>query len=522
MSSTATIGPKSGWLDHSIPQGFVDGRARWIYWIGFAAGVAWCLWQMLASRGWLQDDELSHYLISASVWEHPQHLWQSWTRPGRNLFHVIPAHFGLLPARLWTLAWSALAVWWLTRFAQRAGLRSSHWLSWLIWFQPWFVELSWPVLTQGPFFVAFVGGLALHQRGRPALAGLCFGYLATVRHEGIVLSALWGLAVSLEPGGLLHRAFGRWLPWGGLESGWGAALRRDALLALATLAPLLALNLGSWAFTGAMPLQQLLEPKPEGKEEIYGRGTLWHFGPMVLALGGTFLVLLGVAGWREAWRRRAGLWLLSGLAAAWFLTHTLIYWKGLFASGGYYHFLEPVLAPALAVAGVCGLDAIGASGWWRVGLRWLAVAAVTLTGLLLLHRQIDYWPAQPGERGVVLLGHQLRVRRLQLFGPVLRPADFETAILDACRWVDANRPEAPLRCAHVAAAYARPGRPAWNEYGDVESVERVLPVDGLFLYEPKYAAEHYQVTTRLLERCGYEPIRDFGAGVVLWERREIR
>ena len=108
-------------------QGSWTGRERAFVLAAFTAGLGWNLFVLLNSPGWSLDDELSHYLRSRSVWENPALIFDSWTRIGRNVFHFLPAHFGLTAARVWTLAFAALSVLITTSLAAKLGARRA-WL----------------------------------------------------------------------------------------------------------------------------------------------------------------------------------------------------------------------------------------------------------------------------------------------------------------------------------------------------------------------------------------------------------
>ena len=69
-------------------------QERWLMWSSILVGVAWILYRLLASTGWILDDEISHYLFSKSVWENSDQIFNHWTRPGRNLLHCFAAPFG--------------------------------------------------------------------------------------------------------------------------------------------------------------------------------------------------------------------------------------------------------------------------------------------------------------------------------------------------------------------------------------------------------------------------------------------
>jgi len=415
-------------------------RQRLFFWATLAAGLGWCAVVMFTSPGWSLDDELAHYLRSRSVWENPALIFDTWTRIGRNLFHVLPAHFGLTAARLWTLAFAGLAVILTAKLATQLGSRRAWLVPLLLCFQPWFVELSWGVLTQLPFLLFLVAGIWALTRQRLCLSGLCFGFLPLIRHEGIALTALW---IALVAGrAIFHRP----------------AWRRTTTALAFSAPPMVAYNLAAWACLGAFPLRLFFAAKPT---EIYGHGAPWHFIPISILPAGIFTVALTAVGLPTVCRQWKTTWPLV-FYPAYFALHSFIYWRGLFASGGYYQFLMP-MAPGLAITALFGVDAI--LDRQRRRLATVLLVGAVLQGLLLLHLWRDGHPhfAVPRE-------------------PLVPALDAALA------WQKSERPHAPaVVCHHIYAAY----REDWIETPARRAREATpssdLPVGAVILWEEKYA-----------------------------------
>lgn len=447
-------------------------------------GFLWCLIYLLVSTGWSLDDELSHYLRSRSVWENPTLIFDAWTRIGRNLFHVLPSHFGLTVARIWTLCFAALAVWLTALLAARLGARRAWLVPLALWFQPWFVELSWGVLTQTPFMVSLLAGIWFLSGQRLALSGICFGLLPLIRHEGIALLGLWALVVTVDC--LLRRRF----------LGWIAAGAASAL-------PLAAYNLAAWIWIGELPSRIYFDAKPT---EIYGSGTLWHFIPICLFPAGIFTVVLAAIGLPRCVRDWKTFWPLL-FYPAYFVLHSLIFWKGLFASGGYYHFIMP-LAPGLAIAAVFGADALldRGKGWSRA-LAWSLCVGLVLQGVALIHvLAMQAWAKVPPQMG-------------------LAPEPIHQAVQQGLDWQAVNRPgSAPIVCHHIYAAFARD----WIETEQQRALfglsAEQLPVGALVIWENKYS----EITGLPIEDftkagSGWSEIATFGNGMVrVFEKNAAR
>ena len=418
-----------------------------VFLASFFGGFLWCLFYLLMSTGWSLDDELSHYLRSRSVWENPPLIFDAWTRIGRNIFHVLPAFLGLTAARIWTLLFAALAVWLTTLLAARMGAQRAWLIPLALWFQPWFVELSWGVLTQTPFLLALLGGIWFLSGQRLAWSGFCFGLLPLIRHEGIALLGLWAVAVTVVC--FLRRRFVSWIAAGA-----------------ASAIPLAAYNLAAWICLGEIPSRIYFDAKPT---EIYGSGPLWHFFAVCLVPAGLFTLALAVLGLPRCAREWKRCWPLL-FYPAYFALHSVIFWKGLFASGGYYHFLMPI-APGLAIVAVFGFDALLDRGLvWAKALAVFSGVGLVVQGGVLLHvLTMQYWAKVPPQLG-------------------LAPEPIHVAIKQALDWQIVNRPEAkPIICHHIYAAFARD----WIETPEQRALFGLtaaqLPAGALVIWENKYS-----------------------------------
>lgn len=407
--------------------------------------------------------------------ENPALIFDAWTRIGRNLFHVLPAPLGLPATRIWTLFFAAGAVWLTTLLAVRLGVKRAWLIPLALWFQPWFVELSWGVLTQTPFLVALLAGIWFLSGRRLAWSGFCFGLLPLIRHEGIALLGMWALAVLVE-----------------------RIVARDPLALLpaaaASALPLAAYNLAAWMCLGELPSRIYFDAKPT---EIYGSGPLWHFFAVCLVPAGPFTLVLAalglprcVRGWRSCWP------LL--FYVAYFGLHSVIFWKGLFASGGYYHFLMPV-APGLAIAAVFGADALlDRRKAQTIVLARVLLAGLVLQGLVLVHvLAMQYWAGIPPQIG-------------------LAREPIHQALQEALDWQAAHRPRAaPIICRHVYAAFSRDWRetPARRALSGLTPAQ--IPATALVIWENKYAdVTGLPLTEFVRPGSGWREVATFGRGTV--------
>jgi len=444
---------------------------RIFFYASLAAGLAWSAFVMLASTGWSLDDELAHYLRSHSVWQNPALIFDSWTRVGRNLFHVLPAYFGLAAARWWTLAFAGLAVVLTTLLAGRLGVRRSWLVPLALCFQPWFAELSWGVLTQTPFMLALVGGILALVCRRLILSGLCFGFLPLIRHEGLALMGLWGVL-------LLVRAILRQEEW-----------RPVILAGVASAVPLVVYNVSAWLCIGELPSLIFLSAKPT---ELYGHGTLWHFIPISILPAGVFTLVLAAIGLPAILRDWRVTWPLV-FFPTWFVLHSVIFWKGLFASAGYYHFLMPA-APGLAIAAVYGANTLFA----RASLAASRIAFILLGGLVVQSLLMLHFWHSPFKPRVTLVRD-----------PITRTIDAALA------WQKEQRPKAPVViCHHIYAAFHE----QWVETPARRALDvtppGALPVGAIVIWEDRYADVTGLPLAALRKDPAWSECQDFGGGSV--------
>jgi hypothetical protein len=296
------------------------------YWLMFGVGLVWTAQICLGSTSSILDDEVGHYLFSRDSFLFPLNLLNGWGKPVNTLVYAVPAQGGLLAARLFSLLMSAATVLVATRLAAAVGVRYLFLVPALLWFQRWFNQLGFTVLTEVPFALWLTSGTFFWAVERYTWASCFASLLPLTRHEGIALTGLW----------FLYMLF-----------------RRDWLAAAITLLPTLAVNILD-LLTGGVGYTVFLNPKPTVR---YGQGDWLHFVRPLRTEIGTLIIIFAAVGavygayWLKGRRR-----LVLGFVV-YAALHTVLYRFGLFASGGYSFFLLPT-APAFAVAGAIGLESI--------------------------------------------------------------------------------------------------------------------------------------------------------------------
>ncbi len=225
-----------------------------------------------------------------------------------------------------SLALSALTVYLTLRIAQNSKIQSWFLIPLFLWFQPWFLDSAFEVLTEIPFTLFLVLGIFLWQRNHLAFSALAFGALPLLRHEGIALTGVLFLYMAVQ-------------------KKWRTAL--IAMLPLAFYNALFFIILKQW------PFSIYLQSSPT---EFYGQGSWWHYLPRLVYYAGIPVSLLSVFGLISLWKNKENFIYFIAFIT-YFLIHVIIFRFGLYASGGYSIFLLP-LAPALAISAAAGFDSL--------------------------------------------------------------------------------------------------------------------------------------------------------------------
>ena len=367
---------------------YSPGRAPLSRWLVPALALGFSLAMAGFSRGFLELDELAHFLFARAVWHDWRQLVNVWARLGPTGLYALAAPLGIVGPRLVAVAVTALTASGTSLLLQHF-LRDAHGgffrrhataCAWLLLFaQPCFLLNSFTVMTEMPLACAWVWALvALVRWRRGALAGLLLGMGGLMRPEGWLAIAAWPVILAC---------------FSGLFAGPRPARRLGSLLLSMFLAVLPAgvwylLWMAAWhdpqRFTGTWPW-------PAASQ--YGRnGLLFVLSSLVvLAVWMWAPVLLGA--W-TCWKNRVqspGAWYLVALpAAAFFLFHATAGTWGLFGSLSLPRYFVAV-APQIAILAVLGLVRLEPRAGRALPMVVVALALLPLAALTAL----GYLPMRP-------------------------------------------------------------------------------------------------------------------------------
>jgi hypothetical protein len=426
-------------------------------WLTAVGGLSWAALLLLASRGTLLDDEVTHLLIARDAWQDPKLILSVWGRTANTLVFMPVAPFGLTAARVAALALSCVIVFLTVRLARCFHVEWPWVTPLLLLFQPWFAQWSFQALTEIPFTLFMIAGWVLLLERHPIIASVAIGLLPLIRHEGILLLGLW-VAMS--------------------------AWRRQWSAAMAGLVPLAVYNAVSLGTTGFLPASVYFAPKPT---EMYGSGGWLHYAMPLVSGVGTPVALLAIFGLPTMLRSSpARLFLVWNVIYV--AMQVVIFRFGLFASGGYLVFLLPV-APLVAIMAAHGL---------RELLSLVRAAHVTLrleraAGVLL-----------------VLVVTLLVVKGGLAASPIPRD-QYQTPLEQAAAWIrDEGLNKSPVVATHVWFYYYLPLR-----VGTAAPPLASLPVGTVLVWDSKYSEPQGWTLRRLSDpESGWEFLQQFGSGDV--------
>ncbi len=427
-----------------------------IYWLILIGGVLASLLIWARSPGSPLDDEVAHIVMARNAWNYPEFLLHVWGRVGNTLIYMAPSLFGLNGARLMSLVLSAATVLVTTEVAREMGLKRLYLIPLMLWFQPWFLSLSFIALTEIPFMWFMILGIYLCLRDRYGGAALMAGILPLIRHEGIALTGLWFLYL------LANRQ-------------WRASLLCWLPLIAYNLIYLVVLQVPF----NQTPLMLYFQPQPT---TAYGSGSLFHFIPFTIVAIGPPIFLTSLRGVHVALSRpsRGGLLLLS--YAAYFVLHTLIYHFGLFASGGYGIFLFP-MAPCMAILAALGVDTLFARADTLRRPRGILPAA-----------RIP--PLVRGLTVALVLG-------VALFAPSWPRSNEQAAVQAAAGWLKAHQVDkATVMASHAWFFYEYFYDDAWTtKQGWALKLDLgTLPAGTVLVWDAHYSSESGQISLGDLQK----------------------
>ena len=303
-------------------------------------------------------DSYNHYLISRFSFQHPELFMHQWGKPFFTLLSSPFSQFGFIGIKFFniilTLSTAYVGYKIIGRYSEK-----NNWLSVVfICCSPIFFYCTFSGLTEILFAFMLVMSIWLYLDNKTALAFLLISFHPFVRSEGFLMLPLFGLLA------IANRQF-KYIP----------------LLALGTLTYALAgfiiYNDINWVFASNPYLQA---------GDVYGHGGPFHFigkneellgePQVILFLIGTCLICYRFIKNFKSKNEQVLFFLILGSFGAYFIAHSIFWWKGIFGSLGLTRVFGGV-GPVAAIVAYFGFQ--GLIHYEKLNLKfrqWLSVLFV--------------------------------------------------------------------------------------------------------------------------------------------------
>ena len=445
--------------------------------------------------GFVEMDEVCHWLQARYAPRHPFLFASIWARPLFVLLYTLPAQLPFNLTRVFSLLIAALIGLQAYRLAR---MRDIPWPSMAFLFtaaQPLFIQQSYTVMTELCLGLLLALGLVHWENKHRNLSCLFISLTPLSRPEGFFLGPLWFLMV-----------------WFDRSSKVTAKLKRTGLLLF---------GLALWAFLSWLgtgnPLW-FVQNFPWGYHGRWGSATILDYVLRLPRFASPPILILALLGVFVIRRYRLGL--------AYFLTlfilvlHSILWSGGYFGSAGYLRYLVPV-SPLLGLCAAAGFSALlsgssrlgylltrRASGLWAptAGLIILVLSAWSYS----LHLRIHPIPI-PQERPEAVVYREMDVflspRTPGPLGPLTpRPlvfcSDFHFYFL--------TRSD-PWAMGMTNREYLRFIR---NDQLMLPDLLKTLPSGSYVLYDRDWMGSYSGLTENGLIGLGFEPVLDQPLGEV--------
>ncbi|HDY65671.1 MAG TPA: hypothetical protein ENH84_05520 [Phycisphaerae bacterium] len=452
------------------------------------------------SDGVYMDDDITHYHFARDGWGNINALLNRWARPGYNIPTALVAHFfGLPGCRVFSALQTAAIAWFAYAIARRligANIYAALAVA-LVWVQPITFRLATTTLTETTGGVYLTIGVWLYLRGNRIWGCGVLSLMFVARDETMALGPIVAAAVILDA---LREAGGDWRKM--LRTGWVWACAGATVWAPGAY----------WTAAWVMQLPPDASPLSifsRGYSAEYGSGVWYWFLGIWTEQASVGVLALGVGGAVYLGRKA---WFISGLVWGLVVLHSVIFARGMFASGGYSRFLVPI-SGLLGVLGAAGLKAVlferrrsivavvfvCAAGWLLlvsymferyVAFRFtlalgLILAAAGVLAVVVRRPGFVRWWGRVAIAVMLLLsvGHFAAVTR-----PLrLSDSNMHNAIVDVLRDLEKSpHADKPALSLHVMIRHLRPGT---ETAAGIETATRKWQTAAsgtLFFWESKY------------------------------------
>lgn len=276
-------------------------------------------------------DSIQHYLIARYSFEHPELFFDHWGKPLFTLLASSFSQFGFFGICLFNITCATVTGLVAYKTANLIEPRRSWLAPVFVLFAPIYYVTLISGLTEPLFSLVLITGVYFCLKQKILIAGIIVSFLPFVRTEGFLLLPLFALVFVTQ---------------------------RKYTLCLLLFTGTIIYSVAGWFHYHT--LFWIWSENPyKGAEDIYGRGSLFHFiGKNEFILGTPLVILfaLGIINYVMSKRKPslAELLLIPGIFFIYLAAHSVFWWKGLYSSLGLIRVMAGVtpLAGLLALKGV--------------------------------------------------------------------------------------------------------------------------------------------------------------------------
>jgi len=334
--------------------------------------MTWLAFNTNGTGDW--GDAIFHYLFSRYAFEHPENFLNHWAKPVFVFFTAPIAQSGFIALKLFNIAMLISSIWITWLVAKELKIRNAWFIVFSIMAAPMSSYLTLSGLTEPMFAFWLIVGIYALVKEHFILGVLWLSFLPFVRSEGLIVFCVlvlyllikkkWFLLPLLAVGHVIYGIAGHFY----YEDFW-------------------------WIFN-KMSYATL--------DGAYGSGRLWHFADKMHQVLGDFQPILLVIGllagfvhWVQFCRgervfTKEKIWLIYGIAVAFFIAHTIFWYAGIFNSFGLLRVMIGVL-PLFAIIILEGVNFIldlFPTKWAKAKFPFLIALVFTL--FIYLHKKLIY------------------------------------------------------------------------------------------------------------------------------------
>ncbi|MDP4281152.1 MAG: hypothetical protein Q8867_03290 [Bacteroidota bacterium] len=317
-------------------------------------------------------DNINHYFISHYAFRYPHLFLDPWGRPLFNILSFPFAYFGFTGLKMFNVLLGLITAWLVYLIARKLNLSQSSLAILFVIFTPMYCIMLLTGLTEILFSFVLVLAIYLFYKENYIASAIVISFLPFARNEGMVILPIFFLALMMRKK-YFHVFF---LLTGSLFMCFIGCFHYHDFFWIYTHAPY---PLHHPIYKESGPLLHFFLKMPE----IMGLPLL------LLFITGFLLIISRIFSKNKEEQTKAGweFWMILAPFGAYFISHSVLYWKALGGSMGLLRVLAGIL-PLGALVALIGYEWISGflkTRWQKAGLFVITLAVVLLVNFRLFH-----------------------------------------------------------------------------------------------------------------------------------------